>query len=56
MLMALKGLPLKCCLGLEVSLQSWMEGLVHEEASLGTSKVNLKVGQGKRTDPWDILP
>jgi len=46
--MALGVFPLKHCLGLEGSLQSWMGGLVHEEAFLGSSKVILKVGQGKR--------
>jgi hypothetical protein len=42
--MAPGGFPLKRCLGLEGSLQGWMGGLVHEEASPGISKVILKVG------------
>jgi hypothetical protein len=51
MFMALGGFPLKRCLELEDSLQGWMGGLVCEKASLGTSKVNSKVGQGKRPKP-----
>jgi hypothetical protein len=51
MLMALGGLPLKSCLGLDGSSQDWMVGLVHEEASPSTNKVISKVGQGKREEP-----
>jgi hypothetical protein len=40
MLMEPRGFPFKRILGLEGSLEGWMEGLVHEEASPGTSKVN----------------
>jgi len=51
MLMAPKGFPLKHCLGLIVSLQGWMGGSIHEEASSGTIKVNLKVDQSKGRSP-----
>jgi len=51
MLMALEGLPLKRCLGLEGSLQGWMGGLIHEETSPCTSEVNLKVGKAKEQSP-----
>ena len=55
MLMAPRGLPLKCCPGLGVFSQDWMGGLVHEKASPSTNKVISKVGQGKREEPWDVL-
>jgi len=56
MLMELGGLLLKHCLGLDSSSQDWMGGPVHEESSSGTNKVILKVGQGKREKPKDVLP